>query len=59
MAQDKDLTWNELANDYDSCHSGFKARTLPMKDIFEWAEKQEKRYKVTKTGTLRYVKEGE
>lgn len=50
----KDLTWNELAEDYDACHANPKARHLPTGVVFKWAEMQEQRYEVTKTGTVRY-----
>jgi hypothetical protein len=36
----KAITWEELADAYDSCHSNRKARTLPMDEVFDWGEKQ-------------------
>ena len=57
--EDKDLTWDKLADDYDACHSGRPARTLLMQYVFAWAEEQTEKYELTKTGTLRYVNGGE
>lgn len=51
----KELTWDDLANAYDSEHNGTKARVLPMDKIFDWAEKQKKRFKVTKDGTIHRI----
>ena len=53
--EDKNLTWDELADDYDACHSGRPARTLPLDYVFDWAEGQKERYRLTNTGTLRYT----
>ena len=36
----KPLTWDELANLYDSRVGGRKARTLPMEKVAKWAETQ-------------------
>lgn len=46
------LTWEELADIYDSEHNGRKARTLPMGSIFEWAERQPHRFRVDDDGYL-------
>lgn len=40
MRKSKALCWDELAKEYDKCHSGRKARTLRMATIFEWAKTQ-------------------
>lgn len=34
------MTWNEVADLYDSRNSGRKARTMPMRTVFEWAARQ-------------------
>lgn len=47
------LTWDELADIYDRENAGRRARTLPMKTIFAWAEDQPKRFHVCpKEGTI-------
>lgn len=46
------LTWDELADDYDKCHSGRPARTQPLDYVFEWAQKQKSIYYVSEEGTL-------
>lgn len=48
----KALKWNELANIYDASHPGRCARTMRMETIFEWAERQTDKFKVTKEGTI-------
>ena len=54
------LTWDDLADIYDEETSGRKARTLPMEDVFHWAENQTERFFVDpKEGTLHCVKEEE
>lgn len=54
MKLGKPLTWDELAYEYDRKHhtSGRKARTLPMNKVFEWAEKQKRKFIVLKEGTV-------
>ena len=52
------LTWDDLANLYDLCHSGRPARTLRMETVFEWAERQETKFKVTEDGTIHQLDEG-
>ena len=54
--EDRNLTWDELADDYDACHSGRPARTLSLDYVFDWAEGQTERYRLTKEGALRYIK---
>ena len=39
------LTWDELAEIYDAEHSR-RARTLPMDEVFRWAESQPHRFRV-------------
>jgi hypothetical protein len=48
----KALTWDDLANEYDKSHTERPARTLPMDYVFEWAEKQTDKFKVSKNGTM-------
>jgi len=52
--ENKNLTWDELADDYDACHSGRPARTLPLDYVFDWAEEETNRYRVTEEGTICY-----
>ena len=56
--KDKNLTWGELADDYDACHSGCSARTLSLDYVFDWAKRQKKRYRLTEEGVLCYIKGG-
>ena len=35
------LTWDEVANIYDSRKGGRKARTLPMALLFDWVASQD------------------
>ena len=51
----KPLTWDELADLYDSSSGGRRARTLPMEQVFEWAERQTDRFRVSQDGTIRPV----
>jgi hypothetical protein len=55
----KALTCDKLADIYDAQHQGRRpARTLPMEDVFEWAEKQTDRFYVhPKNGTLHRILE--
>lgn len=47
------LTWDQLADHYDSNNSGRRARTLPMEKVFEWAENNTKLFiKCPNEGTL-------
>ena len=39
----KNVTWEELADDNDSYHSSRGARTRPMEDIFAWAVGQKEK----------------
>ena len=48
----KSLTWNDLARDYNSCYSGRSAQSLPLDYVFNWAKKQEDKYKVTEDGKI-------
>lgn len=41
MNNNKPLTWDEVANVYDSRHSGRKARTMPMDVVFDWVASQD------------------
>lgn len=34
------LSWEDLATAYDANNGGRKARTLPMDQVFEWAQKR-------------------
>ncbi|MHC4311272.1 MAG: hypothetical protein ACYSW3_02230 [Planctomycetota bacterium] len=53
------LTWNELADEYDATHGGRRARTQPMNDIFDWAEKQTDKFFVDPDeGTIHKIKKG-
>jgi len=47
----KPLTWSDLADEYDKITSK-TARILPMTSVFEWAEKQKDKFKVSKKGTI-------
>ena len=51
----KALTWENLADIYDKETNGRKARTLLMNDIFEWAQEQKDRFKVTKEDTIHEI----
>jgi hypothetical protein len=51
MEISKPLTWDELANLYDKANSGQPARTLPMEQVFNWAEKQKDRFWVNPGGS--------
>ena len=51
------LTWNELADIYDKEHKGRPARTLPMDDIFTWAEEQENRFYIDPDKGTLHIKE--
>lgn len=52
----KALTWDKLAKEYDKTHSDRPARTLPMDNVFEWAEKQTEVFKVLEKGTIHKIK---
>lgn len=52
MKLSKPLTWDELADIYDSCCSTRPARTQPMDKIFAWAEKQTDKFQVTANGSI-------
>ena len=52
MEHGKNLTWNELAEEYDKQHSGRKARTLPLDCVFKWAEKQINTFIVYADGSI-------
>ena len=52
----KALTWDELADIYDKEHKDCPARTLPMDDIYTWAEEQEDRFYIDlDKGTLHTI----
>ncbi len=51
-SEDGALTWNELAEEYDKVSGGRKARTLPMRQIYDWAIKQPQ-FEVGKEGIIR------
>lgn len=52
----KALTWDQLAEEYDTFHNGRKARTLPMQDIWNWAESQKSLFKINKEkGTIHKI----
>ncbi len=54
----KSLTWEELASKYDASNSGRPARTLPMDDIFKWAEQNKDVFYVCpKEGTIHEIVE--
>jgi hypothetical protein len=48
------LSWDDLANLYDKANTGRQARTLPFDMIFEWAEKQVDKFKVTNDGKIHH-----
>lgn len=54
----KPLTWNELASKYDAVvKSARPARTLPMDQVFKWAEKQKDIFYVCpEEGTIHEIK---
>lgn len=58
MVRRNALTWEELAVLYDKSHSGRKARTLPMGDIFLWAELQTKIFFVAEDGKIYLRRKG-
>jgi hypothetical protein len=53
----KALTWDQLAEHYDSQRSGGRpARTLPMDTVFEWAENRREQFYVDpKEGTIHLI----
>jgi len=51
----KALTWDDLANAYDKVNKGRPARTLTMTTVFEWAERQTSKFKVTKDGSVHKI----
>lgn len=54
----KALTWDELAKFYNKVNSGRKAQTLPMDQVFDWANKQkEKFYVCPDEGTIHIIHE--
>jgi hypothetical protein len=55
MKLGKVLTWEDLAMEYDKKHAERKARTLDMKYIFDWAEKQTKKFAVSNEGTIHKI----
>ena len=53
----KYLTWNEIADLYDSAHGGAEsmsrpARTLPLSYVFDWVAKNVEDVKVTDDGYM-------
>ena len=50
------LTWDDLATVYDKLHRGRKARTLPVSEIFDWAEQHPDIFFVDNEGYI-YLKE--
>ena len=55
MSKLKALTWKELADLYNKSNNGRRAQTLPMDNIFSWAEKQTDKFILDKYGYL-YLK---
>jgi hypothetical protein len=55
----KALTWNELADIYDTAHPSTirPARTLRMETVFEWAENQTNKFLVDKEGSIHQILE--
>jgi len=52
----KALTWDNLADIYDKTNHGRKARTLPMDEVFKWAERQKDKFHVKKhKGTIHKI----
>ena len=54
----KAITWDELADLYNAANGGRRAKTLPMKKVWDWAAKQKDRFFIDKEGYL-YHKEEE
>jgi len=52
MRYGKNLTWDELADEYDKQHSVGTARTLSLDYVFEWAEKQTNDFIVIDDGSI-------
>lgn len=58
MKLSKPLTWDELADFYNSKTGGRRAKTLPMGYIFKWAERQKDIFHVDpKEGTIHKILE--
>lgn len=55
MKSNKALTWDDLANIYNSTHNGRQAQTLPMNQIFDWAARQTDKFKVTNDGSIHLI----
>ncbi len=51
-AKPKEITWDELADVYDKCMGGCKARTLPMNKVFDWAVNRKDIFTKTRSGGL-------
>jgi len=49
------MTMEELADIYDKCNYGRKARTLPMEQVMQWAEQREDLFYFDKDETLQLV----
>ena len=54
MKLSKALTWDDLAKHYKSTN-GRSAQTLPMDTIFNWAEKQTYKFKVSDNGSIHEI----
>ena len=48
----KHVTWEDLAVEYNKCHSGRSAQTLPFDTVFAWAESRTDLFILTKDGYL-------
>jgi len=56
----KALTWNDLANLYNSTHPGRSAFMYKMETIFKWAETQTDKFYVNpEEGTIHKIITGE
>jgi hypothetical protein len=52
----KALSWDDLANEYDSRCGGRKARTLPMNTIWNWAASKKELFRIDKKkGTIHKI----
>jgi hypothetical protein len=49
------LTFNELAVQYDRFHNGRRARTMPLEQVYKWAESRPDLFIMNKDTTLNYA----
>ena len=52
------LTWDDLAKEYDANHTGRKTCTLPMDKVFDWAESRTDLFVLLDAVNVKYAKMG-